>query len=444
MTRFQLRRRFLVEAASAGLALFYEQIARSQSDPIAAATAKLIDGVTQAARRGRPCTLPPGVTTIYPLVLPEGAHLLGARGGSTLRLGYAGPMLSNATPLKALTFEGVTFEGANRPINSAFGLLTFESVAQLRMEDCRVQNSSIALLLRRCGGAVRLSTFENLSSTAIYDENCAGMLIDANVIRRCGDNGIHHWGDKSPRHDGSKISNNVITDIKNLSGGDGLYGNGVRVADCGPVTVDGNSVERCAYSAIRNTGGWDVVVSNNRCKFLNERAMYAEFGFRNASFVNNIIEDCGAGIAATNYLGPGNGDGALITGNVIAKIRPSHPDDEFGPRMGWLSGIQGEGDARILGNRVIGSPWVGILAGFFDARHNVTVEANELIDNVFGVGFAAQGGPGPASIIGNRFRGSKKANIVAMFQTEVISGDLALPGAASAFSNMTISGNILL
>ena len=441
MTHFELRRRFL---SGAGLLLLYTQIARAESDPVAAATAELIAGVAEAARRSRPFTLKPGVTTIYQLVLPEGAHLLGARGGSTLRLGYDGPILANAAPLRSLTLEGVTFDGAGRSINDAWGMLTFADVGQVRLEDCHLRNSGRALLLRRCGGAIRLSTFEDLLGTAILNENCVGMTIDANVIRRCGDNGIHHWGDKSPRHDGTRISNNIITDIRNVSGGDGLYGNGVRVADCGPVTIDANVVERCAYSAIRNTGGWDVVVSNNRCKALNERAVYAEFGFRNATFSQNFIEDCGAGIAATNFVGPGNGDGALIIGNVIAKLRPSHPDVEFGPRMGWLSGIQGEGDARIVGNKVIGSPWVGILAGFFDARHNVTVEDNELIDNVFGVGFATQGAPGPAAIIGNRFRGSKKANIVAMLQTEVISGDLALPGAVNHFANMTIRDNLLL
>ena len=114
---------------------------------------------------------------------------------------------------------------------------------------------------------------------------------------------------------------------------------------------------------------------------------------------------------------------------MISKIRPSHPDDEFGPRMGWLSGIEAEGDARIMGNTVVGSPWFGILAGFFEARQNVTVKANSLIDNAYGIGFASQGSPGPCAIIENDLRGSKKANIVAMLQTEVVSGDLALPDA---------------
>jgi hypothetical protein len=38
-------------------------------------------------------------------------------------------------------------------------------------------------------------------------------------------------------------------------------------------------------------------------------------------------------------------------------------------------------------------------------------------------------------------RGSKKANIVAMCQTEVVSGDLALPGAKNSYNKVDISGN---
>ncbi len=438
----QDRRRFFVSLArAAAFAAFYDGVARAQSDPVAAATSSILAGASEAARRGRPYVLPAGVSTIYQLVLPDGAHLIGAKGGSILRLGYAGPMISNHGAIGRVTFENIVFDGGHLPINTAFGLLTFTDVAQVEMENCTIRNSTTGLLQRRCGGRVRLSTFHDLSGTAILDENCAGVTIDANKIHRCGDNGIHHWSLRSKRHDGSRISNNVITDIDNRSGGEGLYGNGVRVADCGPVTVENNVIERCAYTAVRNTGGWEVVVAENRCKTFGEKAMYAEFGFRDATFRNNVIEDCGAGISATNYVGPGNGDRALIEGNVVTKIHVTHPDKDFGPRMNWLCGCEGEGDVRMVGNIVVGSPWFGILAGFFDARQNVTVESNRLVDNEYAIGFATQGHVGPCAIIGNDMRGSKKANIVAMFQTKVISGDLALPGAANPYKGVTLRHN---
>jgi uncharacterized secreted repeat protein (TIGR03808 family) len=433
------RRRFLGGAVA--LIPFYRRMAAAQADPVAAATADLLAGLADAARLGRPLVLPAGVSTVYQLQLPDGAHLIAARGGSTLRLGYDGPMISNAGPAERLTFAGVTFDGGNRSISEAFGLLNFSNVAHVEMDDCTVRHSTTGLMQRRCGGRIRLSTFHDLTGTAIHDDNCAAMTIDANKIHHCGDNGVHHWSTHTKRHDGSRISNNVITDISNVSGGDGLYGNGVRVAECGPVTIENNVIERCAYTGVRNTGGWQVFVARNRCKTFGEKAMYAEFGFRDATFADNVIEDCGAGISATNYVGPSNGDRALITGNVISKIRPSHPDNEFGPRTGWLSGIEGEGDVSIKGNVVTGSPWIGILAGFFGARQNVSVEDNQLTDNAYAIGVATQEGVGPCTISGNVMRGSTKANIVAMHQECVIGGDLAAPGATNPYKDLVLRDN---
>lgn len=314
------------------------------------------------------------------------------------------------------------------------------------MENCVVRNSVHGLLQRRCGGKIRLCDFHDLADTAILNDHCRGVVIDANRIARCGNNGVHHWASKGAAHDGARISNNVITDIDNRSGGEGLWGNGVRVAETGPVLVENNVIERCAYTAVRNTGGWGVVVAENRCRTFREKAMYAEFGFRDATFRNNAIHDCGAGIAATNYAGPGDGDRALIVGNVVTGIGEHHPDADFGPRMGWLSGIEGEGNAHIEGNVVKGSPWMGVLAGFFDARQNVTVEGNSLIDNQYGIGFATQDGVGPCAIRRNDISGSKRGAIVAMFQERVISGDVSAPGAgkagpAKAYQGVDISGN---
>ncbi len=436
------RRRLLASAArAAALIPFYSSLARAHADPVAAATEDFIAGLQAAVVAGRPYRLKPGVTTLYHVLLPDGAHLLGAPGGSTLRLGYDGGLFANPGPQRAVTLENITFDGANRPIGEAFGLGNFYDVAEVAVENCVFRNSTTGLFQHRCGGRIRLSRFHDLLGTAIHDDNCAGMVIDSNRIERIGDNGVHHWSLHSRRHDGSRISNNVIADIHNRSGGDGMFGNGVRVAECGPVTIENNAIERCAYTAVRNTSCWQVTVAENRCKGFNEKAMYAEFSFRDAVFRNNVISDCGAGISATNYLGPGNGDGALLEGNVITGLRPSHPDHEFGPRSGWLHGVHGEGDARIVGNTVVGSPAVAILAGFFAARHNVTVEDNRLIDNEYAIGFANQDGVEACAIRRNDIRGSKKANIVAMFQERIVSGDLSAPGAASGYKNIEIRDN---
>jgi uncharacterized secreted repeat protein (TIGR03808 family) len=436
------RRRLLRGVARAAAALpFYRSLVQAQADPIAGTTMRLTEDLALAALRRRPFVLPRGLTRIYRISLPEGAHLIAAPGGSILQLAYDGPMIANRAPLNQITLENIAFDGANRPINDAFGLLSFNDVAEVVVENCVFRNATIGLFQRRCGGKLRLCQFHDLTDTAIYNDHCRGFVIDANRIERCGNNGIHHWGDKkSGQHDGTRISSNTIVDIDNRRGGEGLWGNGVRVAETGPVTIENNVVERCAYSAIRNTGGWDVAVANNRCKSLNETAMYAEFGFRDATFRDNVISDCAAGISATNYLGPGDGDRALLEGNIITGLRPSHPNPLSSPR-GFMHGIHGEGDVRMVGNTVVGSPTVAALAGFYNARHDVTVEDNHLIDNEYAIGFATQDGIGPCAIRRNEIRGSKKANIVAMFQEHVISGDVSAPGAASAYKDIEIRDN---
>jgi len=439
----QTRRRLLRGAArAAALSPFLHAWARAQTDSVAAATVRLQDAIVTAALAGRPCVLPKGVTRIYQIFLPEGAHLVGSPGGSTLQLAYDGPMIANRGPLDFVTLEGVTFDGAGRAVSDAFGLLTFTDVGHVVMEQCEVRNSVHGLFQHRCGGKIRLCAFHDLTDTAIHNDHCRGFVIDANRIARCGNNGVHHWASKAFKGaDGTRISNNTITDIHNRSGGEGLWGNGVRVAETGPVTIENNVIERCSYTAVRNTGGWSVVIADNRCRGFREKAMYAEFGFRDATFRNNAIHDCGAGIAATNYVGPGDGDRALIVGNVVTGIKEDHPDKDFGPRMAWLAGILGEGNAHIEGNVVKGSPWMGVLAGFFQSRQNVTVEGNSLIDNQYGIGFATQDGVGPCAIRRNDIRGSKKAAIVAMFQERVISGDLSGAGAARRYKDLDISEN---
>ena len=67
------------------------------------------------------------------------------------------------------------------------------------------------------------------------------------------------------------------------------------------------------------------------------------------------------------------------------------------------------------------------------------------MDNEYAIGFAVQESPGraagPCSILENEIRGSKKADIVAMFGTDVASGDLALPGAKNIYNRVDIRGN---
>ena len=216
------------------------------------------------------------------------------------------------------------------------------------------------------------------------------------TIRRCGDNGVQIWTSVAGRYEGSRIRNNRIEDIANLSGGDGPYGNGVAIWGAGFVRVETNQISRCAYTAVRNNAGHDVEVIGNDCKGCGERAMYAEFGAKRATFRNNKIDDAGAGIALANA--ERGTDIGLVTGNVITGLHETHPDDEFGPQMSWLTGIEAESNVVVAGNTIIGG-WMGVRCGGY--RQNIRVEDNHLIDNEYGVTFQIGEGVGRAVIARN-------------------------------------------
>ena len=106
------------------------------------------------------------------------------------------------------------------------------------------------------------------------------------------------WTSQAGRYEGSRIRNNIIEDIHNISGGDGPYGNGVSIWGSGSVRVENNKIYRCAYTAVRNNAGRDILVIGNDCKGFGEKAMYAEFGAKRATFRDNKIVDAGGGDSA--------------------------------------------------------------------------------------------------------------------------------------------------
>ena len=123
------------------------------------------------------------------------------------------------------------------------------------------------------------------------------------------------WATSAGRYDGSRVRNNLIEDIRNRSGGNGPYGNGVLVWGAGSVRVEKNRIYRCAYTFVRNNAGHGIETIGNDCKTCGEKAMYAEFGAKNSTFRDNRIEDAGAGIAVANA--DKGTDGAIVSGNTI-------------------------------------------------------------------------------------------------------------------------------
>ena len=225
---------------------------------------------------------------------------------------------------------------------------------------------------------------------AFHSLDGLGLNIEGNHIRDCADNGVVLRASAAGRYEGARVRNNIVEDVRNRSGGNGPYGNGVLVWGASGISVARNRIARCAYSAVRNNAGHSVSVVGNDCRDLGEKAMYAEFGAKNATFRDNHIENAGAGIAVANA--DHGTDGALVSGNTIIGMKPNRPDADFGPDMLWLTGILVEKNAVVSGNHIVGPGWIGVALGGW--RENLRAEANDISDVDYGVVFATGEGDG--------------------------------------------------
>ena len=318
------------------------------------------------------------------------------------------------------------------------GLLDFEDAAGLSIRGCAIKNSSgHGVNLTRCGGVFAQNSIEHVQGAGFHSLDGLGFDIDGNRISDCGDNGVMVWTSQAGRYEGSRIRNNIIADIHNISGGDGPYGNGVSIWGSGSVRVENNKIYRCAYTAVRNNAGCDILVIGNDCKGFGEKAMYAEFGAKRATFRDNKIVDAGGGIALANAeVGT---DIGVVTGNTVANLRATHPDNEFGPSMFWMTGILAEKNCEIAGNTVIGPAWIGVMLGGY--RENLRAEGNIISGADYGVAFATGLRVGDGMIARNKITGSRKAAIVAMAGPRVLDGDVLAAGGRS-YPRLRVEGNV--
>lgn len=391
----------------------------------------------EAAAKGAAVRLAPGVTPIRTLDLPDGARLIGAPGGSTLRLVGAGPLLT-ARFAKNIVLEAVTFDAADGNIPREQGIIDFSDVFDFSIKGCVFRNSTArAVNLARCGGRFAGNTIEDAKDAGFFSLDSLGVDVDSNKLRRCGDDGAVFWATSVGRYDGSRVRDNLIEDISNLSGGNGPWGNGVLVFAAGGLRVENNKIRRCAYSAVRNNAGHDVAVIGNDCETFGERAMYAEFGAKRSTFQNNKIHDAGAGIGVANA--DRGTDGAVVAGNTITGLRETHPDPDFGPQMMWLTGIVCEKNCDIVGNTIVGPGWIGIGLGGW--RENLRAEGNRIEGLDYGLAFATGEGAGDAVIAHNSVLGTRKAAIVATAGLNFLPGDVAEPGAARNYPRLRVEDN---
>ena len=429
-------RRWLIASGLAAGAGF-RTVGRALAQPVAGGdvTTELQREIDAATRAGRPFAVPAGPLYVTGLRLAEGARLIGVRGGSRLVLAGDGPLIV-AEGAARMTISGIVFDGAARPLESDHGLVDCSGVADLAISDCVIERcGGVGLRLRTCGGWIERNRVRDIARGGIFSSHATGLVIDDNSVERCGDNGIQVWR-ASGGDDGTRVSANRVTDIGNTSGGTGQYGNGISIFRAGGVTVSDNIIRRCAYSAVRNNGGANVVISNNNCAELGETAIFAEFEFQGCVVANNSFDGASAGIQMVNFADQ-NGHAAVCCGNIIRNLHPTQ--GHSGHEWGYECGIKAEADVAISGNVIEGAPWVGILVGWGPSLRDVSVSGNIIRDAPIGIAVSVADGAGGAAITGNLISGASLGAILGMKWDQAATGDLAR--TVSPPPQLAISGN---
>lgn len=376
--------------------------------------------IDTAAREGQPLFLPAGDYLVSNIDLPSGLTMIGAPGRTRIR--YAGDgHLMFATEVSDIHLEGLILDGENRLLaDYAPALLHISTGDAISLEDCSILGSHKGgVTFDRVAGRVDRCTISGARGAAFVSNDARGLAIRDNVITDCADNGIlvYRW---SQGRDATLVTGNRIERIGARSGGTGPYGNGINVFRADDVTVSGNTIHDCVFSAIRFNAASNAIITGNQCHKSGEVGIFVEFGFQGAIVSNNLVDTAATGISVTNFIDGGRL--AVVEGNLVRNLTGQSrlPTDE----PGYGIGISVEADTSIIGNVIENAARVGISAGWGPYLRNVIISNNIIRRSDMGVGVSVVDGVEPTIITNNIIDDTPAGAIVGMRWLERATGDL--------------------
>ena len=407
-----------------------------RADPVRDQSAAFVRALRRAAALGMPLRLPPGDVIVGDVELDVPVRVIGEK-GARLVCARGARRLLRVRGTEAW-LEGVRVEGARQrptdPREDALGLLSFEDMRAVRVRDCVIVGAGgNGLTLERCSGVVVEGTaVRRVAEVAVFALDCRDAHIVRNDIAHCGNGGILVWQSEK-RRDGALVAMNRIRAIRADNGGSGQNGNGINVFRAGGVRVVDNDIAGCAFSAVRNNSGDEVVIARNVCRRSGEVAIFVEFSFFKALVASNLVEGAAAGISVTNMREGGRL--ATVTGNIVRDVAPVRGNEG---EEGY--GIAAEADTAITGNVVERAARYGLALGWGPYLRNVTASGNVVRDAPVGVAVSVVKGAGSAVICGNTFEHVRRA-VAGYEHTRRVTGDLV--GARRRPRNVVLSGNVV-
>ena len=391
----------------------------------------------KASTENRPIYLPPGDFAVANIRIPRNCRLVGVPGAS--RLVFAGGahfLMAEGAEYVELT--GVTFDGANRPMDSyAEAALRISAVPHFVIENCTVVGSAeTGVHVERSSGRIdRCSISGAIGEAGILAIENSGFSITGNDVRSCSNGGIlvHRW---QAGEDGTIVTGNRVFNIGAANGGTGQWGNGINVFRAHSVMVANNQVSDCAFSAIRSNAGSNVQILGNNCLRSGETAIYSEFEFNGAVISNNIVDGAVRGVSVVNFMQGGRM--AVVSGNLIRNIHRNAPyvdnDHAFG------QGISVEADTAVTGNVIDNAESFGLTLGWGPYLRDVVAMSNVIRGSETGVYVSVVEGAGSAVISDNIISGWSKGAIIGHRWHDAVTGDMG-NGDTEGFSHLTIERN---
>ena len=398
-------------------------------------TTVLQAAIDLAAEKGVPVVLPPGTIRVGDLRLRAGTTLIGHARSTIIEFTGGGAFITG-DKADGLVLRGLILDGAYKTTleDRGEGLLTLSRSRDIVIEDVEVRHSArIGISLISCSGRVSDNKLHAVLDAGLKSLDATGLSITGNAVSDCGNNGILVWRSEMGE-DGSIVSGNRVTKIRNAGGGTGEYGNGINVFRAGSVIVQGNRIADCAYTAIRGNAASNIQIIANSFERLGEVAIYSEFEFQGAVIANNVIDTAATGISVTNF--QEGGRLSVIQGNLIRNLfrREYEKEDKRG------EGIGVEADAVVSGNTIENAPAVGIQIGWGPFMRDVAATGNVIRRARVGITVTSAPEAGSCLIANNIISETKDGAIRAMNHGAVLGPDLAREPQASG--RITVSGNV--
>ncbi|MGO8913396.1 MAG: TIGR03808 family TAT-translocated repetitive protein [Bradyrhizobium sp.] len=381
--------------------------------------------IDEAARAEAPLALPPGVYRTSQLRLQSGTQLVGVRGATRFVFNGGASMLSGEGA-SGVGLVNITFDGSGIPLPTRRGLVHCLGGRDIRITDCEITGSGgNGIWLEQVSGDVSGNIITRTATTAIVSFDAQGLQVARNTIQGTNDNGIEILrtaiGD-----DGTLVADNRIEDIKAGPGGSGQYGNAINAFRAGNVTVRGNRIRNCDYSAVRGNSASSIQITGNSVSDVREVALYSEFSFEGAVIANNTVDGAALGVSVCNF--NEGGRLAVVQGNIIRNLLPKRPigtapDDDAG------IGIYVEADTTVSGNVIENAPSFGIVAGWGKYLRDVVISGNVIRNAFVGVGVSVTPGAGTALVNNNVISEAPRGAVVGLDHARPITPDLSAEGA---------------